>query len=183
MTTSPGAMNDPMQPADEPVVAVSQDETVAWALGVMQSARDGDAVRLESLLARGLPPNLRNGKGDSLLMLACYHGHLDAARVLLAGGADPDLPNDRHQLPLAGAAFRGSMEIARLLLDHGAAPDAAGPDGRTALMTAAMFDRVALIELLVERGADPTRVDLNGHSAADLANKLGAFQAASVLGA
>ena len=43
---------------------------------------------LGRLLASGLPANLRNHKGDTLLMLASYHGHLDAVRVLLEHGAD-----------------------------------------------------------------------------------------------
>ena len=34
------------------------------------------------MLEQGLPPNLGNHKGDSLLMLASYHGHAEAARLL-----------------------------------------------------------------------------------------------------
>ena len=69
----------------------------------------GQARELGELLRMGLPPNLRNEKGDSLLMLASYHGHADTVRVLMEHGADPELANDRGQTPLAGAAFKGDM--------------------------------------------------------------------------
>lgn len=125
-------------------------------------ARAGDDLALQSLLDRGVPPNVRNEKGDSLLMLASYNRHAGASRLLLLRGVDPKLANDRGQTPLAGAAFKGDAEIAKLLLDHGAAPDGAGPDGKTPLMFAAMFDRPQLIDLLLSRGADPARTDASG---------------------
>lgn len=43
----------------------------------------------------GLVPNLRDGKGNSLLMLASYNGHRETARLLLKYGGDPELANDR----------------------------------------------------------------------------------------
>ena len=54
-----------------------------------------------------MPANLRNDKGDSLLMLACYHGHEEVVRLLLDHGGDTELSNDRGQTPLAAAAFKG----------------------------------------------------------------------------
>jgi ankyrin repeat protein len=86
---------------------MTDDETAAFAEQVFERARQGDADMLGRLLASGLPPNLRNHKGDTLLMLASYHGHHDAVRVLLAQGADPLIANDNGQLPIAGAAFKG----------------------------------------------------------------------------
>ena len=73
---------------------MTDDETAAFAEQVFERARQGDAEMLERLLASGLPANLRNHKGDTLLMLASYHGHHDAVRVLrLEGdrlkGSDP----------------------------------------------------------------------------------------------
>ena len=65
------------------------EATLAWLRQVFQYARSGDAEPLGAVLAQGLPPNLRNERGDTLVMLAAYHGHLDATRVLLEHGADP----------------------------------------------------------------------------------------------
>lgn len=53
------------------------------------AARAGAIDVLESPLEAGLPPNLTNGRGDTLIMLAAYHGHADAVKLLLRHGADP----------------------------------------------------------------------------------------------
>ena len=150
------------------------EDTLAFARRVFHHARAGDAKDLDDLLAMGLPANLRNEKGDSLLMLASYHGHTDAARVLLRHGGDPELANDRGQTPLAAAAFKGDAAMVRLLLDEGAAVDGHGPDGRTALMTAAMFDRTEIVDLLLAHGADPGARDAAGRTARDSAEAMGA---------
>jgi ankyrin repeat protein len=161
---------------DEPKApAALDDETLAFAQRVFGHARAGRAAELAELLGMGLPANLRNEKGDSLLMLACYHGHVEAARRLLEHGADPELANDRGQTPLAGAAFKGDATITRLLLEKGARVDGAGPDGKTALMIAAMFDRTEIVELLLASGADPAARDAGGLTAADAAQKMGAL--------
>jgi len=82
-------------------------------------ARSGDVVGLRRILDLGLSPDARNERGDSLLMLASYHGRLDATALLLSRGASPDLANDAGQTPLAGAASRETPPMARLLLDSG----------------------------------------------------------------
>ena len=149
------------------------DGTLAFAARMFDLARHGDAVELGALLDGGLPPNLRNDKGDSLVMLAAYNGNEPAVRTLLAHGADPDALNDNGQCPLAGVAFKGETAIARLLLEHGARPDGAGGD-RTPLMVAAMFDKVEIAGLLLEHGADPAARDRTGVGALDLARGMGA---------
>ena len=149
-------------------------EVMAVARTAFQHARAGETSQLEWLLAVGLPPNLTNERGDTLLMLASYHGYRETTRVLLERKADPERLNDRGQTPLAGAAFKGNAAIARLLLDHGARVDGAGPDGRTALMFAAMFDRLEMVELLLAQGAAPERTDAEGRTALDCARAMGA---------
>lgn len=129
------------------------DETLAFAARVFNLARHGDAGELADLLDQGLPVNLRNDKGDTLLMLAAYNGNGPAIDVLLDRGADPDLANDKGQVPLAGAAFKGDLPLAKQLLERGAAVNAGD---RTPLMIAAMFDRVAIAEVLLDHGADPS---------------------------
>jgi hypothetical protein len=149
-------------------------DTLAFAGRVFQYARMGHAGELADLFGQGLPANLRNDKGDSLLMLAAYNGQAETARVILEAGGDPELANDRGQTPLAGAAFKGDAAIAKLLLDHGARVDGIGDGTRTALMTAAMFDRTEMVDLLLAHGADPDLRDGTGKSAADMARAMGA---------
>jgi uncharacterized protein len=108
-------------------------------------ARDGDAASLAAYVDAGVPVNLTNGKGDTLLMLAAYHGHADAVRALVERGADVDRPNDRGQSPLAGAVFKGEDEVVRVLAAGGADPRAGHP---TAVDTATMFGREDLLAVL-----------------------------------
>jgi len=145
--------------------AVTDEQVMEVARMAFQHARSGNAVALAAILDAGLPPNLCNERGDTLLMLASYHGHADATRVLLEHKADPERTNDRGQTPLAGCAFKGDVAMARLLLEHGTRVDGAGPDGKTALMFAAMFDRVEVMEELLSRGAAPGRTDAEKRTA------------------
>gem|GEM_PF-129766 len=94
------------------------DATLAFAEHVFHAARIGDSVRLGHLLGQGMPADLRNHAGDSLLMLASYHGRLAATSVLLDHGADAQLANRRGHTPLAGAAFKGDLPMVRLLVER-----------------------------------------------------------------
>ncbi|MFP4906000.1 ankyrin repeat domain-containing protein, partial [Paraburkholderia sp. BR14261] len=57
----------------------------------------------------------------------------------------------------------------------------ASPDGRTALMIAAMFNRSDIVDLLLARGANPAAHDAAGNTALDVANAMGAVDAATLL--
>jgi uncharacterized protein len=131
-------------------------------------AREGEIEPLAAMLRHGLPVNLADAKGNSLLMLACYHGNLEIARMLLEHGADVDCRNDRCQTPLGGAAFKGCEKVIALLLEHGADVDADNGGGMTPLMFAAMFGRAKAVQQLQAHGASLQRRNLIGVSASFL---------------
>jgi ankyrin repeat protein len=108
-------------------------------------ARTGDTRRLAEAVDAGIPVNLTNGSGDSLLILAAYHGHPDTVAALLERGADTGRINDRGQTALGAAAFRRSGRIVEALLEAGADP-ALGP--RSALDVARYFDLPEMLALL-----------------------------------
>lgn len=114
----------------------------------LDHAREGDARGLDRMLAAGLPVNLRNARGHTLLMLAAYHGHDDTVAVLLERGADPDARNDRGQTPLGGAAFKGHDGVVKRLLDAGADPRADQGFGLTPAAYALMFGRFSTARLI-----------------------------------
>jgi hypothetical protein len=121
-------------------------EMLQFAAKVFNLARQGDTGTLAAYVDAGVPANLCNDKGDTLVMLAAYHGHPQAVSALLERGADPDRPNDRGQTPLAGAVFKGERAVIDALLDGGADPAAGIP---SAAETARMFgldDLVTLFE-------------------------------------
>ena len=123
---------------------------IELANALLDAARQGDAAPVRAFLDRGAPANLRDGAGNSPLMLAAYHGHAALVSELAARGADVDLLNDRGQSPLAGAAFKGFTEVAEALLEAGADPDIGEPSG---LATARYFERDEIVELIESRRA------------------------------
>jgi ankyrin repeat protein len=123
-------------------------EVVGLATKVFDMARRGETEALTAYVDAGVPANLTNGSGDSLLMLAAYHGHAPAVEALLARGADADRANDRGQTPLAGAVFKGEDAVIRALLAGGADPAAGTP---SAVDTARMFGKADLLELFGAR--------------------------------
>ncbi len=170
---------DPMNAHVTEPAALTDDAADALAIlrRAFQHARVGEVAEILALLDAGVPVDLQNEKGDTLLMLSAYHGHHVAVAALLERGAAADRPNDRRQTPLAGAAFKGDRRMVEILLDGGAAVDGHGGDGKTALMFAAMFDQLEVIELLLARGAAPDRADASGLTALALARAMGAQRA------
>ncbi|GAA1459451.1 ankyrin repeat domain-containing protein [Williamsia maris] len=118
--------------------AADDPELAELAGRLFDMARSGDTASLVTYLQAGVPVNLTNQTGDTLLMLAAYHGHGEAVVALLGLGADVDRPNDKNQTPLAGAVFKSHDDVVRALVSAGASPDAGTPTARDA---AVMFGR------------------------------------------
>lgn len=104
-------------------------------------ARAGEREMLSAYVAAGVPVDLTDAAGNTLMMLAAYHGHAGTVRMLAERGARVDHANDRGQTPLAGAVFKGEEEVVAVLVEAGADPDAGTPTARD---TAAMFGRTHL---------------------------------------
>ncbi|RDI32181.1 ankyrin repeat domain-containing protein [Lentzea flaviverrucosa] len=130
------------------------EEELAFLQSMFDLARAGDAARLAEAVDAGIPVNLTNGAGDSLLILAAYHRHPDAVEALLERGADTGRINDRGQTALGAAVFRRSERIVQLLLAAGADP-ALGP--RSALDVARHFDLPEMLALLQPVTGAPVR--------------------------
>jgi ankyrin repeat protein len=108
-------------------------------LNLFEAAALGRTDRLRELLAQ--EPDAANAYGDDgfqPLGLACFFGHVEAARLLLDHGADPNtLSRNEHvktnALHAAAASENKSpevrYEVCKLLLDHGADPSI--PQGGT----------------------------------------------------
>ena len=132
-------MTDPWSPG-----AGETDETVAFAHRLLDLARSGDR-QLLAYVDAGAPVSLTAATGDTLLMLAAYHGHAELVAGLAARGADVDAANDRGQTPLAGAVFKRETAVIEALLAAGADPTLGRP---SALDTAHFFENDELLALL-----------------------------------
>lgn len=119
--------------------------TLDFAHRMFELAREGGEQVLAEHVDAGLPVNLTNDKGDTLLILAAYHQHGTTVQALLARGADTSRVNDRGQTALAAAVFRRSTAIVAALLAAGADPDAGSPSARE---TAIFFELSDMSDLL-----------------------------------
>jgi len=115
------------------------EDLVDLAHQMLDLARQGHHERLLAYVDAGVPVDLRDAAGNTLLMLGAYHGHPAVVAGLVERGADVDRLNDRGQSPLAGAVFKGEDEVVAVLRAAGADPDHGQPTARAA---AEMFGRV-----------------------------------------
>jgi ankyrin repeat protein len=130
------------RPWDESVDVAPDPQLVSIAHACFDYARAGDTTRLRAYVEQGVPANLTDATGNTLLMLSAYPGHAETVSALLTLGADPDRTNDRGQSPLRAAIVKGEDEVVLVLLAAGADPDVGTP---TARASAEMFDRADLI--------------------------------------
>lgn len=93
---------------------------LAYVSSLFDAARNGDTQLLSSALDAGVPVNLTNNKGDTLLNLAAYLEREETVAMLLARGADTERVSDMGFTALVCAVFRGNEPIARALLEAGA---------------------------------------------------------------
>ena len=92
------------------------EETLELAHRLFDAARNGETEMLRSYLNAGAPATLTNSAGDSLLMLAAYHGHAETVQLVLYHGGDVNQANGRGQTPSGGRGLQGL---------HGRCPGAA----------------------------------------------------------
>ncbi|HWS50252.1 MAG TPA: ankyrin repeat domain-containing protein [Microbacterium sp.] len=120
-------------------------DELAFLQSAFELAREGATDQLLQYVDQGLPVNLTNSSGDTLLILAAYHKHEELVRALLERGADHARVNDRGQTALAAAVFRQEAGIVTALLDAGADPER-GP--KSAVAIAEFFDLPDMLAML-----------------------------------
>ncbi|WP_198412069.1 ankyrin repeat domain-containing protein [Cryobacterium sp. Hz9] len=91
--------------------------------GVFGLARDGLTVPLGEMIDAGVPLNVVNPRGDTLLIVAAYQQHPGTVAELLRRGADASAVNAMGQTAISCAVFRDNEPILRLLLEADADPD------------------------------------------------------------
>jgi uncharacterized protein len=133
------------------------------ALDVFEAAAFGRTDRLRELLDDDNErANAFGDDGFHPLGLACFFGHVDAARLLLERGADANaLSRNEHVQTAAihaAAAAEGKdestrYELVKLALEHGADPNLPQGGGFRAIDAARQNGDARVEQLLVEHGA------------------------------
>ncbi len=129
------------------MAASLSDDELEFVQTLFDDAREGRTESLSTAVDAGVPVNLTNSAGDTLLILAAYHVHPDTVAALLTRGADTSRVNDMGQTALGAAVFRQSAAIVTALLDAGADP-AEGP--KSALEIARFFNLPEMLTLVSE---------------------------------
>jgi uncharacterized protein len=148
-----------------------RDEAEQLAAGkeltVFEAAALGRTDRLRELLDGD--SSLASAFGDDgfhPLGLACFFGHVDAARLLLDHGADVNALSRNEHIQTAaihaaaasneqGAGEATRYELIELVLDHGADPNLPQAGGFRAIDAARQNGDTRVEQLLLERGAKP----------------------------
>lgn len=125
--------------SDDALTPEQTQRVVAIALDL---AREGRRDELLEFIEHGLPIETADASGNTLLMLAAYHGFSETLHALIEAGADVNALNARGQSPIAGAIFKGEDDVVRMLVRAGADLDAGTPTARDA---AVMFGRDDLL--------------------------------------
>jgi uncharacterized protein len=144
VTGSDPVATEPMQPKD---ISQLPPEALDLASQIFDLAREGKTQQLHQYITAGISINLTNSKGDTLLMLASYHGHLETVNMLLEKGADANALNDRGQSIIAGAVFKGYDEVVKALFEKGADVRVGHPN---AIDSARMFRKEDYLRLFGE---------------------------------
>lgn len=134
---------------------------------VLSIAATLDSVRtVRVLIARGVPINGKDRKGETALFAAACAGARQTAAVLLALGADPELAVDSRRghgwTPLFAATVEGHEDVVALLLAVPVQVDARDSFGRTPLFYAAFHGLTAVMDRLVSAGASTRSRDHGG---------------------
>jgi hypothetical protein len=153
---SSATINGNSNPPSKMTVDQLPPEALALATRLFTAARQGQLDIFQAAFSHSSSTqtptaniaNLTNPSGNTLLMLASYHGHTPLVRLLLQHGADPNRLNDRGQSPLAGVVFKNERECVEVLLAGGADPELGEP---SAIEACRVFGMAELEGVMAER--------------------------------
>jgi ankyrin repeat protein len=141
---------------------------------LITAAKEGDASRIQALLAGGANIDARDGeRGATALLWASSRGHIDAVTALLRKGANVNATTKDGATALMLAAEAGHQEVIKALLAARSDVNAKNVTGQTALIAASDMGRVEIAEYLLSNKADANVKDTNGQTALFYASAAG----------
>lgn len=153
-----------------PAIAQSGGSDSQAFIEAVQKRDAGKA--LELIASHPTIIDVRDGDGDTGLIIALRAGEQDWTGFFLKKGADPNLAGGNSDTPLITAAKANFDEAAEWLIALGAKVDGANRSGETPLIIAVQRRDERLVRLLLNHGADPDHTDsVAGYSARDYAGR------------
>jgi uncharacterized protein len=83
------------------------------------AAKSGDMSGLQAVLTSNVDVNAFDADGETALILAIQHNHVDIVRALLTHGANPNTADSRGFTPLRAARARANLAILTALENNG----------------------------------------------------------------
>lgn len=113
----------------------------------------GNIKQVKELIRSKVDVNLIDGIGDSALIGATLHDHLNIVKFLIKNGAEINVKNLTGWNPLMYASMNGKYEISKLLIKNKANINDKDKKGLTALRIASLYDNVFIVDILLKAGA------------------------------
>lgn len=139
-----------------------------------RAARDGNAAKAKSLIARGARVDAADEDGWTPLLWAAAHGDREVVGVLLDAGANPGaVTTEKRQDALTLAAQWNRAEVVSYLIRRGASVNRRDTIGWTPLMWASLKGRTPVVAALLDGGAPIETLDAAGNTPLILAARQG----------
>ena len=151
-------------------------------LPLAQAAADSQNGVIQTLLAAGAKPNMRDSDGHTALVHAAWMGCLGMVKILLQNGANPNEENQLGNTPLhVCALLTEGKEVAKQLIDVGADVNAKNFIGLTPLHHAVQSNLIDMVKFLKENGADENIVADSEYTPLSLARKKGYMDIVNIM--
>lgn len=137
---------------------------VSCQTSLQKAAANGQAKRVEQIIAKGANVNTVDSEGWLALSRAAANDRVEVIQTLLNHGANPNMANQNSLgwTPLHAAAVKGRVDAANTLMNRGAEVNIVTPDGWTPLMFAAREGFTGVARALIERGAGVNMANQSG---------------------
>ncbi|KAI3793243.1 hypothetical protein L1987_35859 [Smallanthus sonchifolius] len=116
---------------------------------VLNAARRGDLIHLESLLERDAGVDFRDQYGLTAIHIASIKGHKDVVMVLVEFGSDLECTDAEGRTPLHMAVVGGSKDTVEVLINRGANLNAKCNRGATPLQIAQTMGYETITQFLL----------------------------------
>lgn len=138
-------------------------------LDIFEVARKGTYEQAKEILkANPKAFTILNEDGYSPLILACYRGNNEVAKLLIDNKCNIN-GTSKMGTPLMAAIFKNNTEIAKYLIKNNADLSVEDANGTSALIYATNAQNYEIVSLLTNAGADYNKKDKRGKSALDYA--------------
>ncbi|KAM0175400.1 hypothetical protein ACHAPC_009643 [Botrytis cinerea] len=113
------------------------------------ASKCGEKKKIQSLLKRGVEPDLPNPRKVTPLWIATRYAHIEVVQLLLeTKSVNVNVRSVEGRSPIFWAAAHGDEEMFKLLLSAGADPTFVGTDGNTALLVPKRYGHRKIVEML-----------------------------------